>query len=214
MNHHHGWAFPDADRLMAAEMTPEGGYQASHLAAALRWVTQHGTAIDGGAHVGTWTRPLSVVFGQVVAFEPAADTFACLEQNMAMFQRSNVTCYRAALGSRPGTVRMTLDPRNEARGNTGARHVVEGDDVPVFAIDDLGLTDCGFVKLDIEGSEPMALIGARETLQRCRPVVLVEDKGLWVTHYDLPQTAVRDLMTGAGYRLAERVGCDQVWVPA
>lgn len=214
MTRHHGWAFPDADRLMASELTAAGTYQQSHLDAALRWVTQHGTAIDGGAHVGTWSRQLALVFRQVIAFEPAADTFACLVENMAAHGGRNVTCYEAALGAHPGRVRMALDAKNAARGNTGARHTVEGDDVVVLSLDSLDLNDVGFLKLDVEGSEPMALMGARDTLARCRPVVLVEDKGHWVTHYGLPKTAVSDILAAQGYRLAETVGCDQVWVPA
>lgn len=214
MTRHHGWAFPDADRLMAAELTAAGTYQQAHLDAALRWVTQHGTAIDGGAHVGTWSRQLALVFSQVIAFEPAPDTFACLVENMAAHGGRNVTCYEAALGAHPGRVRMALDAKNAARGNTGARHTVEGDDVVMLPLDSLDLNDVGFLKLDVEGSEPMALMGARDTLARCRPVVLVEDKGHWVTHYGLPQTAVGDILAAQGYRLAETVGCDQVWVPA
>lgn len=214
MTRHHGWAFPDADRLMAAEMTPDGRYQQAHLEAALRWVAQHGTAIDGGAHVGTWSRQLALVFRQVIAFEPAPDTFACLVENMTAHGGRNVTCYEAALGAHPGRVRMALDVKNAERGNTGARHTVEGDDVAMMPLDSLGLNDVGFLKLDVEGSEPMALMGARDTLARCRPVVLVEDKGHWVTHYGLPKTAVRDILTAQRYRLAETVGCDQVWVPA
>lgn len=214
MTRHHGWAFPDADRLMAAEMTPDGRYQQAHLEAALRWVTHHGTAIDGGAHVGTWCRQLARRFRQVVAFEPASDTFACLVENMAAHGGQNVTCYEAALGAQPGRVRMMNDAKNEARGNTGARHVVAGEDVAVVTIDSLALDDVGFLKLDIEGSEPLALMGASATLTRCRPVVLVEDKALWMRHYGLPAGAVRDVLSGHRYRLAETVGCDQVWVPA
>ena len=214
MTRHHGWAFPAVDRLMAAELTRVGTYQQSHLDAALRWVTQHGTAIDGGAHVGTWSRQLALVFRQVIAFEPAADTFACLVENMHDQAAHNVTCHQAALGAHPGFVHMTMTAKDVARGNTGGRLVVHGGgDVPVVTLDSLALGDVGFVKLDVEGSEPMAILGATETLQRCRPVVLVEDKGHWVTHYGLPTSAVRDLLTAQSYRLAETVGCDQVWVP-
>jgi len=214
MKYQHSWAFPDADCFMLNELSPAGEYQRSHLEAALRHVINWTCAIDGGAHVGTSSRLMSARFAKVLAFEPAPDTFACLVENMAAHGGRNVTCHKAALGAHPGRVRMALDAKNAQRGNTGARHTVEGDDVVVMPIDSLGLNDVGFLKLDIEGSEPMALMGARDTLARCRPVVLVEDKGHWVTHYGLPKTAVRDILTAQRYRLAETVGCDQVWVPA
>src|SRR4030095_13809625 len=50
--------------------------------------------------------------------------------------------------------------------------------VEMITIDSLGLDAVGLIKLDIQGSETIALRGAEETLRRCRPVVLIEEKPL------------------------------------
>lgn len=206
-----GLAFPEADRLMSEHVKPDGSYQGDHLAAALRHVTDWSVAIDGGAHVGLWSRTMAAHFGRVLAFEPAPDTFECLAFNVAALD--HVKVYQAALSDAPGRVSLTWSPDAEARANTGARFVQAGGDIDAVTIDGLALASLGFLKLDVEGSEPMALAGAAETIARCKPVILFENKWHWCRHHGLPKHAVRDLLIGYGYRLLEQVGCDQVWGP-
>lgn len=60
--------------------------------------------------------------------------------------------------------------------------------VPVRPLDQLGV-DAAFVKLDVQGYEHRALLGLRHTVERCRPVLLVER----------PEPEVDALLTGWGY---------------
>ena len=214
MKHHFGWAYPDADDFMWKEMTADGGYQAEHLTRALRHVTDTSMAIDGGAHVGTWTRIMSQRFDHVIAYEPSLDTYKALVDNLVAFCCENVIAKQMALGACAGHVRMVLDPVQAARSNTGGRRVEFGGEIPVETVDSLRLKTLGFLKLDVEGSEPAALEGAKETLARCRPIVLFEDKALWTTHYGLPKGAVEDILMRLRYRFLEKVGRDQIWGPA
>ena len=80
-------------------------------------------------------------------------------------------------------------------------------------IDEWNLPSFGFLKLDVEGSEPLALKGARETLVRCHPIVLFEDKAFWVRRYRLPVDAPQQLLTAVGYHQLAVAGCDLVWGP-
>jgi FkbM family methyltransferase len=215
MKYHAGWAFPDADAFMVSEMQADGTYQASHLHLAMTYVTDRSCAIDGGAHVGTWSRLMSGMFARVLAIEPSADTHEALVANMAAFNCSNVEMRRCALGAAPGTVSMApLDPRAAALKNTGARFVQDGSEIPRVTIDSLALPSLGFLKLDIEGSEPLALEGARETLQRCRPIVLFECKGFWRDRYHLPVDAPQQVLMRVGYRQLTVAGKDLIWGPA
>ena len=214
MKHVFGWAFPDADAFMVREMKPDGHYQFGHLEAALTHVTEFSIGIDAGAHVGTWSRPMAARFARVIAVEPSPDTCDCLTVNMAAFGCTNVEIHQAALGAEAGFVEMApLDPRAEALQNTGARFVQDGGSIPRERIDDWHLETCGFLKLDIEGSEPAALEGARETLHRCRPIVLFENKGFWRHRYGRPIDAPQQILTSVGYRELAVVGCDRIWGP-
>ncbi len=213
MKYQHGWAYPDTDEFMAGELKADGSYQGSHLTAALQYVTDFTIAIDGGAHVGTWSKPLSQRFTQVIAVEPSADTYECLLANLAQFGVTNVRARQIAIGATAGFVAMALSEKEVNRKNTGARYAVAGDEVPCETIDSWGLPSLGFLKLDVEGSEVAALEGASETLVRCRPIVLFEDKLLW-KRYGLPRDAPHQVLTRLGYRHLVRTGCDEIWGPA
>jgi FkbM family methyltransferase len=208
----HDWAFPDADTFMRNEIRADGSYQRDHLEAALQYVTDFSVAIDGGAHVGTWSRLLSQAFQQVIAVEPAPDTFTSLSVNMTAFGCTNVVCRQVALGDSPGLCSLGLDAKEAARQNTGARHITAGQDIEIVGIDDWNLPNVGFLKLDIEGSEPAALRGARQTLERCRPIVLFEDKSLW-KRYGEAMNAPVQILQRAWYRKLQSIGCDQIWGP-
>jgi FkbM family methyltransferase len=213
MKHVSGWAFPDADMFMAAEMKADGSYQRSHFDMALRFVTDFSFAIDGGAHVGTWSRLLNDRFLQVLACEPSLDTYEALVTNMHAFDCRHVITRQCALGAAPGFVSMApLEPRAAMLKNTGARFVQNGGSIPRITIDSLELVSLGFLKLDIEGSEPLALTGAADTLQRCRPIVLFEQKGFAV-RYQLPKDAAQQVLTGVGYHELAIAGCDRIWGP-
>lgn len=209
----HGWKFPDGDEFMASQMDSGGNYQRRHLEVAMEYVRSRRTAVDGGAHVGTWSVPMSLAFDRVVAFEPSADTLEALRENVAGRARPDVVeVQHAALGQREGRVRMTLDGFDRAikLKNLGARFVAPGSDVRVMTLDSLDIEDLDFLKLDVEGSEVDALMGAQQTLQRCRPVVLFEDKNLW-SRYGYERHAPHKLLLSLGARQHIRVKMDEVW---
>lgn len=208
-----GLAFPDADRFMVDEIKVDGTYQIENLQAALRHVTNFDCAIDGGAHVGTWSRVMSGVFGSVIAVEPSVDTYEALTWNLDQWACRNVSARNVALGLREGFVQMTLDAPNRARANTGARYAKDGGTRPVETVDSWKVPSLGFLKLDIEGSEYYALKGAARTLERCKPIVLFENKWLWTRHFGLPKDIVARFLTEHGYRMLEQVSRDQIWGP-
>lgn len=208
-----GWAFPDVDRFMADEMKPDGRYQDSHLDAAMRFVRKNTVlAVDGGAHVGTWSRLMAGLFQRVVAFEPSPDTFEALAANMQTFGCTNVELHQAALGKEPGFVSMTWDPRAETLANTGGRYVQEGGTIPRVTLDSLDLPALGFLKLDVEGAEVDALDGGKLTILRHRPIILFEHKG-FCRRYGYPPDGPQRLLAGLGYRQLAIAGKDVIWGP-
>lgn len=161
-------------------------------------------AVDIGAHVGLWSYWMARDFEKVYAFEPKAEHGACWLLNVA--QREGVTLYPVALGA--GARRVGLRTDGASSGNT--RVDLDGDDVEMRTLDSYAFTDIDFVKIDCEGYEYDVLIGARETLQRCRPVVVVEQKfggGQRYGHGD--QDAVA-LLVSMGARPIWNLGWDYV----
>lgn len=129
------------------------------------------TVIDGGAAIGDWTLPLADACGpdgMVIAYEPNPILFRCLSHNVR--GRKGILCHNAALGSVTGFCEMV---ENE---NVGASHIIEigSGHIKIKVIDDLELSKCDLIKLDVEGYELFALQGAINTIKRCRPILIVE----------------------------------------
>jgi FkbM family methyltransferase len=127
------------------------------------------TVVDVGAFIGDHTEYYVNRVGRtgkVYAFEPNPAAFECLEYNMASYP--NVLCINAGASDNGGKIGIATDP------NAGASHAVEGGDIPCITLDGLNLTECHFIKIDCEGMEIKALDGAKATIAKHRPIMLIE----------------------------------------
>jgi FkbM family methyltransferase len=158
-------------------------------------------AVDAGANVGTWTRALLSRFDVVYAFEPAPDTFECLERNCP-----EALCIQAGLSDQAGTA--SIKPDETYPDGTGSRYLADGKDILLTALDSFHLS-LDFLKVDVEGMECKVLKGAMQTLMRCKPVLCVEDKKRLADRAGLPQPW--ELLESIGYRQVGKVGPDRIY---
>lgn len=162
-------------------------------------VGQYRLAVDGGAHIGGWTEVLSRAFEKVISFEPASDTFALLKAYVGRLP--NVELRQEALLAVDCPVRMV-----DRKGTNAltARYALPDNagDCKAIALDNLNLPVLDFLKLDLEGGEPLALVGALHTLKRCRPFVVVEEFGFSYRY---------GFSDGASGALLKTIGYRQVW---
>jgi hypothetical protein len=80
--------------------------------------------------------------------------------------------------------------------------------VPMQTLDSFALDDVDFMKLDCEGYEYFATLGAIETICRCRPVVIVEQKAGCGPHYGRGELDAVTLLTSVGARQVANLGGD------
>jgi FkbM family methyltransferase len=155
-------------------MRPKADVQIA-VEAALPYLKQRRTCLQAGGYIGIWPTMLSGIFNRVITFEAQEITFGCLRHNTKGLD--NVTVMpRCALG-KDNTLMVGMGNWVE-KGHFGTSIVIPGGNIPTVCIDDLELTDVDLIWLDIEGSEYDALVGASETIERCRPVIGFEDTGL------------------------------------
>lgn len=136
--------------------------------------------LELGANIGAHTVVLARLVGprgRVIAFEPQRVLFQTLCANLALNDLLNVDCRLQAVGARAGTVIVPrLDYSCESNfAGLALGEYEQGDNVAVVAVDDLELRACHFIKIDIEGMECDAIAGARKTIERCKPVLYVEN---------------------------------------
>lgn len=166
------------------------------------------TAVQAGGNTGVWPKKFAEHFRVVYTFEPDPDNFHCLVNNCP---EPNIIKLQAAVGDRSHPVGLKYV---HGRRNMGAVAVdVDNDGLyPVLRIDDLALSRCDLIQLDIEGYEPVALRGARDTIARFRPVIMVEDKGLSVP-YGYPSRWSEAALKDLDYHVVERGRRDVVLAP-
>jgi len=155
-------------------------------------VKEKRVCVQAGGNVGVYPLALAKVFGLVLTFEPDEENYECLTQNVRL---PYVHVFNAALGSEVGTcgvLRIDTD-------NCGSHKTLPGTAVPVKTIDGLALTACDLIWLDIEGAEADAINGARATIEKFSPIIVLEEKGLGAKA-DLP-----------GYSRLMRIGNDTVY---
>jgi FkbM family methyltransferase len=170
----------------------------------LEWAIAHcpqkRVALQAGGNVGLWPRRLAEVFDRVMTFEPDAPSRSCLLRNVP----SSVEVWSVALGDVEGVCGL-------ARQSLGSHCVIRGDDIQMTTIDALGLPVLDFLQLDIEGYEWHALMGGRETIARCQPVIQLELRN-FTEAYGQSDDEVRRLMDSWGYReVAQQPGNDVVF---
>ena len=135
-------------------------------------------SVDIGANRGTYTYFLSRLTPHVFAYEPNP----AMRRYLASAADPNVTVSDKALTDHTGEAVLTIPTRGKRCSNNrssleksdtcGPDHVQLA--VSVGRLDDEPLNDVGFIKIDVEGHEQSVLRGARETVVRDRPVMLVE----------------------------------------
>jgi FkbM family methyltransferase len=131
-----------------------------------------GTLVDAGAHVGNHTAYLAafVPYTTIHAFEPLPAHLPLLLDNVFAYQR--VLVHPVALSDHVGAVPWRPEPTNlgHSRVAEGAEH-----EVAAVTLDSVGLQRVRLIKLDVEGHEPQVLAGAKTTLERWQPLVVIED---------------------------------------
>lgn len=137
-------------------------------------------ALDIGANLGQWAAFLSKRFDQVTSFEPNPE----LADRVRKLKLPNVELRQEALWVACGTV--DFDAYGDSPHGYGVHsaiavrnpHAPEGKkatiQVKAVTLDSLDLGDVDFLKLDVEGAEVNALMGACRTIEHWHPAMIVE----------------------------------------
>jgi len=137
-------------------------------------------SIDVGAFKGVYAYALSKHSAAVHAFEPNPAMFAVLAANVSGFADRIVT-HQLALSNAAGEAELRIPIKGSghvpSRASLSTVAVEEGFSavrVRVARLDDLGISNVGFMKIDAEGMEQSVLEGAAGMLRRDRPTLLIE----------------------------------------
>lgn len=134
-------------------------------------------AIDIGANVGVWSYWLSRHAKKVESFEPNPKIFNVLKN----IKIKNVNTYNIALSNKSGSVDLLIPKGSKGFSNQGASLSsikVQGEhkslSIQAKCLDEYNFLDVNFIKIDVEGHEHEVIEGAKETIKKCKPTMVIE----------------------------------------
>jgi len=156
-------------------------------------------AIDCGAHAGIMTRRMSKDFKRVLSFEPVHHTLLTANTE----DLKNVTVVPHAVSNGTGVNRIQLNTEN-----SGDNRVGKGDvEISTVVLDDYDTDEVGLIKLDIQGHEYPALLGAKQTILHDHPTILIE-----MEKWDTNSNKIEELLADWDYDLVYRRNADRIYM--
>lgn len=150
-------------------------------------------AIDGGANIGVhtveWAKSM-YGWGNVIAVEAQERIYYALAGNIAINNCFNASALHAALGATSGSLDIPIPNylKPASFGSLELKHTdktefigqeidyspAHSQRINQLSIDALNLPRLDFLKLDIEGMELEALEGAKQSIEKHKPQMLIE----------------------------------------
>jgi FkbM family methyltransferase len=155
--------------------------------------------IDVGANVGYVTRFLALrSSSKVYAYEASPLNFEALLVNCTGLK--NVVCHNAAVSDTAGSLlfvdfgstlaHVAIDNKTSSKNAKTVRTV---------DLDNEEISDVGLIKVDTEGFEMRVFNGAKQLIERCRPIVIAEVKEADLKKHHSSVAEVLAFFEGLGY---------------
>ncbi len=183
----------DAQRFMQANIKPED------------------VCFDVGANIGYFALTMSRLArqGTVYAFDPVPLNYHILSANAQLNHAANLRTYQAAVSDKPGisTFAVAQDSAYSSFVDTGRKPVDSTISVKTISLDSFceenKVPQINFLKVDVEGAEPLVLAGAKGILsdpaRRPRAIAL-ELYNPMLTLFKSTIAEIVSLMASYGYR--------------
>lgn len=196
------WYWPDSDVAAARYYSDEHNYYLPGKISSI--CDRKRCVIQAGGYTGFYAAQYSRLFEKVYTFEPDDDNYECLSHNVQDVQN----CYhrKCALGSEHKKIRV----QNNAE-NTGNCTVTDDTgNIECMTIDSLELHNVDLLHLDIEGYEYHALLGAKNTIDKFKPLIVLETNG-FCKNFGISEEQIKKYLQGLGYGVHETWANDTVF---
>lgn len=136
------------------------------------------TVLDIGAHIGYYTNLLIDRLGstgKLYAFEASPENYSILIKNTSANKRKNVFVYQVAVSDHDGVLNLYVSPGHSnhslVKNFQPSTKIIPVQSVRLDTFLDVQKID--FVKMDIEGAEPLALNGMRRLIQASPNMIMI-----------------------------------------
>jgi FkbM family methyltransferase len=158
-------------------------------------------AIDIGANMGSYCYYMAKYSKNVIAFEPNKDLWAHLRRVLG----PKVQLEGVALSRKSAMATLRIDEHNAGVATiedkndlqcVADKSVVVTRAVETRTLDSFEISNISMIKIDVEGHEEAVIEGARETINRNRPILIIESED---RHNRGAPRRLADAFFGLGY---------------
>ncbi len=183
------------------------------------FMDKNSEVIDVGANYAYYSVVMGRIAKKVYAFEPIPFTYSVCQKVLAHY-KLNVELFSKGVGAKTEKMRFSVPVVDFGAISAGQAHManrnneLEGKgqhykfnkqeefDCEVVSIDDFllpKLSNLSFVKIDIEGAEFFALQGMKNTIQKFRPVVLLEINPFFLKGFNIEESQLTNFISEIKY---------------
>ena len=178
-----------------------------------KYAIKNKNAVDIGAFIGTHTYTLSdaVNNGTVYTFEPQPWAYQCIKKTLAKNKIKNVKVFNNGVSDKKGTIEFCSDYTG---GSSMCKERKKSYDwksrynIQIINLDSLNLKNISIMKIDVEGHENEVLHGAKKTILKNRPVIIIE---IWKSKTKLNQ--FHEIMKEYNYKIEPITKTDYLCIP-
>jgi len=204
------WWLPDTEINFVKSLEKHGPYQQRQRTVALEHVTNWNIALDIGANVGFWTKPLCDKFNKVYAWEPHLPAIECWKENI---KNENAILEECALGNKQEELKLYYSSKQCGGTSFHLGEHLKHHVVQVKTLDDYEFekNSVGFVKMDIQEHEIFALQGANKFLDEQNPVLCIEAPARDQREMNLFEQ-IKTLLDTKNYELVRTTGKERIFI--
>ncbi len=179
-----------------------------------KFISNQSCMLDVGANCGAFVLRVAQRANQmrkqeftVYAFEPNPYVFNALRQNLSANPKLSfyVKLEQKGLGAVAGSFGMTFNRKNTGHGHIALNQEDATCQIQIDTVDrfvkERVQEPVSFLKIDVEGYEPLVLEGAKQTIAKHKPTLFVEITEAWFRERGYSQTKLFSYLLPIGYRL-------------
>lgn len=203
---------------MGSQIFFRGAYSGGQLQVLKEQLPIDGVFLDIGANQGEFTVLAAQIMpaGKVIAFEPVTKNVDKLRKNIEINGFRNVEVVQVALGNSSDILPIydTTNAFSDGSKHEGLQTLFPSEErstivemITVRRLDDIlgekNLSRISLIKIDVEGAELFVLQGAKKTIERFMPPILIEINRETCESAGYHPEQIVDLLYGFGYELFE-----------
>ncbi|HET9056931.1 MAG TPA: FkbM family methyltransferase [Chitinophagaceae bacterium] len=189
-----------------------GYYEKSLSSIWEKLINKNDTIIDIGANIGYFSilAANKATLGKTYCFEPISFHFSQLQKNISLNGLTNIYPYPQAISDKTeNTVIFISNPDNSGMSSLSMPENFSGksEKTATITIDkfisDHQILNVNLIKIDVEGAELKVIQGMLETLNKCKPLVIIEVIEKYLNRFNNTSPELFNLLYDYGYNSYE-----------